>query len=125
MAKLAPGWIMLSVYVLKSPEGKSTNYTQYREITGLCEECGQPMATHPKCEACSILAGPDHFVYCFSYRGHDICGYCQSAWGRLDQYLERVTTWEEFLHSGKLTAEILSSRKATKMEFSTSGQESC
>lgn len=97
MSNLAPGWTILSAYVLKSPEGKFVNYTQYREITGLCEECGEPMATHPKCQACNILSGPGHSVYCNPYRGHDICGYCQGIWERLERILEREATWEEFL----------------------------
>jgi len=116
MADLAPGWTILSAYVLKSPEGKLVNYTRYREITGCCEECGVRMDEHSRCEACAALAGRGHSVSCSSYRGHDICGYCLSVWERLDTILQRKATWVEFLDPTQHTAEILTSRKATLRE---------
>ena len=87
----------MSLYTLKSPEGEHVGYTKYRERTGLCEGCGEPMESHPRCEACSALSGQDHNIQSYPYRGHNVCGYCHHAWKNLEKLTGRETTWEEFI----------------------------
>lgn len=97
MTKLAPGWKSISEFVLLSPEGKRVSYGAYRDITGLCETCGEAIASHPKCEACGTFCGLGHFEDLSNYREHVLCGHCISRWQRADENYGRQTTWKEFL----------------------------
>lgn len=97
MPKVAPGWTLVTPEFLISPEGRRVSYTVYREKTGLCETCGEPMKSHPTCDACGGSSGSGHLVCCSAYRGYDLCGDCQRKWERLDRLVGRETTWEELL----------------------------
>ena len=79
-----------------------TLYMAYRAATGLCETCGEPMDTHPRCDACGFLCGSGHLEGLSQYRGHSICGYCITAWKKLEGLLGREATWQEFTHPRQL-----------------------
>lgn len=71
-------------------------WEEYRQITGLCETCGQKMNNHEKCEACGTLCGPGHLEgRTQRFRGHNLCSYCPLAWKRLEASLGRPADWRE------------------------------
>jgi len=79
-------------------KGSCSNYDLYRRVTGKCETCGEPMETHPKCEACGVLCDTGHLEGLPSpYRGYDLCGHCEAKWRTLDKVIGRETTWKEVL----------------------------
>lgn len=73
------------------------SWEEYRQLTGLCETCGQRINNHEKCEACGTLCGPGHSEGRLQkFRGRNLCGYCPSAWQRLEERLGRRADWREF-----------------------------
>lgn len=49
-----------------------------------------------KCEGCGIFTGGIEEQRLADYRGHRICFWCITQWGRKDRREGRETSWEEF-----------------------------
>jgi len=68
-----------------------------RKVTGICETCGQKVASHTECEACGILIGPGHLrAWVNNYRGHVLCDPCVADWK------ETNSSWMRFLFPSDL-----------------------
>ena len=62
-------------------------------VVQLCPKCNLPEKNHSLCEACSILAGPGHWVEVKEFRGHLVCPPCATTWEKWHP----DWTWEQFL----------------------------
>ncbi len=66
-----------------------THQDLYREVTGLCESCGNAMEHHPQCCSCGILIGKNHLeTVSFKDKGKTYCYQCHMAQIRLNNVKE-------------------------------------
>ena len=60
--------------------------------------CSHPLAGHPQCESCDILAGEGHVVLeLVRYRGKSLCSGCVRRWEGLEKKEGNPLTFEEMM----------------------------